>query len=282
MKAFRFFLSVAAMLALLAASVFADDPKPEEIVAKHVESIGKKDVRDSVKTLIAIGQNEFESLVPAIKGGGRGMVVSDPGNLMFALAFNSSDYPFERIGYFGTKVDIPYVSAGNRSFLGLFLSEHSAVVTSGLFTGAMSLRWPFLGQGGQKPNVNKSQSGKVDGRKCYVLTFVPKSGGSSELVIRLYFDAETFQHVQSEYRREIPAGFQTFGQQNQNTQSTLTLTEKFSNFKTVNGLTLPYSYSTTFVSNTPAATYTTTWRLAISEYVINQKLAPDFFTFDTK
>jgi len=281
MRVFRslaFFACIASVLALTAQ---AQEPKPEEIIAKHIESIGKKEVRDQVKTLFALGLSSFDSESPLIHGGGKGMVVSDPANLMWAISLNSKDYPYEKIGVFRDKVSLPFITAGQRSLLGVFLSEHPRVLTEGLYGGIMSLRWALFDEK-KRAHIKSLGSKNVDGRKLYVLSYQPEGGGLDRFSIKLYFDAGTYQHVRSEYRREFAPDQPKFGVANQTADSEITLIEKFGDFKTVDGLTLPYTYAVEFASNANSSTMKTTWGLRIGQYYINQQLAEDFFTFDPK
>ncbi|MFN2502468.1 MAG: hypothetical protein ABR530_10715, partial [Pyrinomonadaceae bacterium] len=91
-----------------------------------------------------------------------------------------------------------------------------------------------------------------------------------------------FRHIRSEYRREVKAGPAVFGQQNQTASARLDLTEEFSDFKEVDGYTFPYTYKVTFTSNSNSQWYENSWGVRVSMYSYNQKLAPDFFTFDVK
>jgi len=270
------------VMLVLSALVTAQNLKPEEIVAKHLNAVGSKESRDAIKTLMAVGQSEFETKVPAIKGGGRALVVSDPANFFFVLSLNSKEYPFEKIGFFDGKQNLPFVSAGKRSLLGTFISEHDKILAGGLFGGNMSLRWALFNVESLKARVSSAGTKTIDGRKAHVLNYFPAGGNSTEFTIKLYFDAETFHHLRSEYRREIPAKAPTFGAANQIASSNLTLTENFSDFKSVDNLTLPFSYRVDFLSNSNAAVYESSWGIKVEQYSFNQKLTPDFFTFDPK
>lgn len=266
---------------LFANSLFADEPKPAELISKHLDSIGKKDVRDALKTLMIVGSSLFESNAPVVRGGGRAVLVSDEGNLMYAMSFNSRDYPFEKIGFFDSKVNIPYVNSGKRSLLGAFVAEHSKVLSDGLFGGILSKRWPLHDIDKKKPKVRITGTKKIDGREAYVMDYIASGGGSTEFKIRLYFDAETFRHVRSEYQREIAAPTQRFGQQNQIASSSIILVEDFSDFRAFEGITLPYAYKATFTSNSNTTIYENTWGIKVEEVRPNQALQPGFFTFDT-
>ena len=269
-----------ALILIFASICWTQELSAEDIIAKHLDSIGTKISREKIKNLTAVGFSEFESKNPAVRGGGRAVVVSEANNLLFAMGFNSKDYPYEKIGYFRSKVSIPYVNAGKRSLLGSFLIEHNNILSEGLFAGVISRRWPFLNVEKRLPKLKNQGTKKYNGRDAYVLSYVPDRGNSSELIIRLYFDAATFQHVRSEYRREIPAGKITFGQQNQIASSILVLTEHFSDFKENGGLTLPYAYSADFVSNSGNSLVETIWRINVDEYRLDQNLSEDFFSFD--
>jgi len=264
------------------AKIAAQDLKPEEIIAKHIETIGKKEIRDQVKTLFAVGLSSFESQFPIVKGGGKAIIVSDPNNLFFAMSLNSKDYPYEKIGFFRDKVSLPFITSGDRSLLGTFLNEHQAVLSQGLFTGQMSLRWPFLDSAKNKLKMKSAGLKKIDGKKMYVVDYLMPGVGSDDFSVKLFFDGDTFSHVRSEYRRTYRAGTPQFGRQNQTANSEIIVTEYFSDFKIVDGLTLPYTYSVQFSSNSNTSSYKTTWGIKIAQYYVNQKLAPDFFSFDSK
>jgi hypothetical protein len=257
----------------------AQNLSADEVMAKHLESVGTKEKRHSVTTLFAAGFSEFESKVPEVKGGGKAVVVSDPNNLFFVLSFNSRDYPFEKIGAFGKKISLPFISAGNRSLLGSFLTEHSKVLSDNLFCGSMSLRWI------NHIALNRMKSaGKKNlmGRQTYAIDVMPSGSGSDEFKVRIYLDAETFRHVRSEYHREGRVGRVMFGEQNQQAAAKVELIEDFTDFKDVEGLTLPHTYKITFLSNSTSRMYQNSWGVRVANYYINQKLASDFFTFDIK
>jgi hypothetical protein len=273
----------AVMLAICSSAIAAQDLSPREILSKHLAALGSREARAGVSTLIAIGNSGFETNAPAVKGHGRAIVVSDPANLYWVMSLNSKQYSFEKIGYFRGKPNLPFMDSGRRSLLGAFLSEHSKVLESGLFGGSMSLRWAMLHLEKSKAKLTSGADKTVNGRKAHGIVFYPGSGsGSSEFTIKLYFDAETFLHVRSEYRREIPAKTPVFGRANQIASSTLTLTEHFSDFKSVDGLVLPFVYRVDFDSNSNSSDHKSSWGIKVEQYVINQKLTADFFTFDEK
>ena len=251
----------------------------EQIIAKHLDSIGPADKRALLKTMLMGGRSEFETKTPVVKGGGKAIVVSDPENLYLMMSFNSKEYPFEKVGAFGSKVSLPFVTAGSRSMLGSFLSEHSKILLDNLFGGATSLRWIHNIAANKK--LKAAGMRKIDGHQAFVVD-VPMNTGSDDFKVKLFFDAETFHHIRSEYHREVPVGQLAFGRQNQLANAQLDLTEVFSDFKDVEGLTLPHSYTVTFVSNSTVQIYENSWGIRSGSYLFNQKLAPGFFSFEGK
>lgn len=274
-------IALLAVMFVSAAPALADDPTAEQIIARHLASIAPEQKRNELKTLLIGGASVFESRNPDLKGLGKAIVVSDPGDLYFLMSLNSHDYPYEKIGAFGTKVSLPFTMAGNqRSLLGAFLHEHNKVLTSDLFCGSMSLRW-ITSLGTTKDIVFKTSGKKrLDGRDVYVVDAAIRGYGSDDFAVKLYFDAEKYYHVRTEYKREVSAGNVVMGQQNNQESSRLSLTEEFGDFREDIGYTLPHAYKVTFVGNT--LTTVTSWSIKVTTFNPNQQLAPNFFTFDSK
>jgi outer membrane lipoprotein-sorting protein len=271
---------------LLASSVAAqkdENLKAADIIAKHLDSIGTKEKRDEVKTRMVMGTSTFESKLPDRKTTGKAVVVSDAKNLMFVTSFASREYPFEKIGYFAGNVSLPYISAGTRSPLGAFVADHKTVLAEGLFTGTISNTWnpanPEFGKG----KFDTAGTKKIDGRKAYVLNYYSNVSSGTEYLVRLYFDAQTFQHLRTEYRHTIAAKSAVFGQSSAQLQGVeIAMIEDFGDYKNENGLTLPHTYKIKYSTASNSGTFEYNWGVTISQYVFNQKLADDFFGFDEK
>jgi len=227
------------------------------------------------------GMSTFESRNPDLKGIGKAVVVSDPDNLYFLMSLNSHDYPYEKVGAFGSKVELPFTMAGNqRSLLGAFLREHNKVLTSNLFCGSMLLRWITGLDSNKDVTFKTSGKRKLDGRDVYAVDAIIKGYGSDDFSVKLFFDAEKYYHVRTEYKREVSSGNVVMGQQNNQQSFRMNLTEEFDDFREDAGFTLPHSYKVSFVGNT--MTTVTSWAIKVSMFSPNQQLAPGFFTFDTK
>ena len=269
------------LCASIVAAAKAQDLKVEDIISKHIDSIGTKEKRDEVKTRMAIGTSDFESKLPSRKTAGKSVMVSDARNLFFITSFASREYGFEKIGFFAGNVSLPYVTAGTRSPLGAFINDHKSMLSDGLFTGSISAMWNLLNSPTAKAKLDSAGTKKIDGRKTYVLNYYPSSA-STEYTVRLHFDAQTFQHVRTEHRHQITAKTATFGVLGEQTGVEISLIEQFEDFRNENGLTLPHIYKIKYTTASNSGTYEYNWGVTISQYIFNQKLAPDFFTFDDK
>lgn len=269
-------------VAALVSMTHAQNLKPQEVIAKHLDAVGKKEARDGLKTLMAVGLSEFQSKLPTIKGGGKVVVVSNADNFFFLMSLNSKEYPYEKIGFFKDKISLPFVTSGARSPLGGFIAEHEKVLSDGLFGGVLSSRWALYDPEVRKARITSGGTKKIDDRKVHVLQYFTSDGGSTEFKIRLYFDAETFNHVRSEYYHEINPSQDRFGTLGRQAGLRLVLTEDFSDFKSVDGLTLPHSQKIKFLSSSNSGVFEYMWSIRVAQFRFNQKLAPDFFTFDAQ
>ena len=103
-------------------SANAQKMKPEEIVAKHLDSIGTAEAREKVKTRMIIGNATvtFRSQ-KNLQAFGRVVVASTNERSFFGITLNASDYPGERFSYDGSKAKVANALPGQRSFFGNFI-----------------------------------------------------------------------------------------------------------------------------------------------------------------
>lgn len=265
------------LILFLVSGLYAQELKLEDLISKHLASIGTAEKRKDLKNMMLLGFSQFESTLPQRKSAGKLAIVSNSSNLLFISSFLSENYPFEKIGNFDGKINVPFVTAGVRSPLGDFLNEHPNLLKLGLFSGSMSLNWNLLENNQKKSKLNLAGTKKVNGRKAYVVEYL--GGGSSDsLKIRLLFDAETFQHIQSEYVEEFSGRQATFGTLGQLSDFNIELTESFSEFKTYEGITLPSVMKVRYIVSSKQ-TYQYDWTFKLNDVKFNQTLKENFFTF---
>lgn len=246
----------------------------DEIVSKHLTSIGTPEAIAAVKSRVMVGVGTLNSKTThAGKIGGPAQFASEGQMLLLAMVLNSNDYPFEKVGYDGKDLTAAILPGGTSTALSSFLKSSKFVVKHGLFGGVLCGGWPLL-----KPekDVKLEAGGTVkDGdRTLYKLKF--STSGIGDMIVSLYFDSETFRHVKTEYfYRSGQVSSPNPGRAvNGDTAPTeYTVTENFSNFVKVDDLTLPMSYLIEYAS--PARSLV--WTLNFSQAYNNQALEPAVF-----
>lgn len=91
-------------LALLGNNTLAQKLKAEDVVAKHLESLGTAADRTAAKNYLLIGASNFKELRRANAVlEGRAVFASESNKMLFGFAFNAPSYAQERIIYNGSK-----------------------------------------------------------------------------------------------------------------------------------------------------------------------------------
>lgn len=255
--------------------------KPEDVVAKHLESIGTVEARRAVRNLVANG-----TVVFSIRSGGKGQaggvsLIASEGemNLLKMLFQSSPTYPHELLSYDGKEFGAIHVRPGARSPLGEFLMSHDAVFKQGLIGGTLSTAWPLLNLAERNPKLDYEGTKKIGDRQTHELRYAPRKG--TEMKIKLFFDAETFQHVRTEYERTIAASLggriSTSGASAGKNEVRYKLVEDFSDFRKEGGLTLPHTYKLSLNIQGPVIVLQD-WVFDLTEFAFNQRLNAKDFT----
>jgi hypothetical protein len=220
----------------------------EEVVAKHLAAIGKAEDLAAAKTRVMTGQDtarlKFASTMREV--GGPAQFASDGEKVLLAMVFNSTNYPYEKVAYDGQRLTVAGLPEGGRSPLANFLMAQDIVFKHGLIGGALSSAWPLMNLDPAKAKLSYGGTEKLEGRVVHKLKYEPKKG---DLKVNLFFDAETFHHVRSDYQYTISARMgarPSSGPLSANTSgqslSRFKLTEDFSDFQPTGKLTLPRKY----------------------------------------
>ncbi|HXI23091.1 MAG TPA: hypothetical protein VNG71_04380 [Pyrinomonadaceae bacterium] len=253
-----------------------DKPKVDDIVAKHLQAIGKDEARAAVRSRVIAGatQATFKSRGVATVQGGAVLASEGPMNIV-TMKFDTSQYPYEKIGYNGSKVSAYQVHPGVYSSLGSFVRANPVLLKEGLMGGALSSAWPLNDLASRKPKLEYAGTKKIDSRQTIELRYLPHGG--SDLKISLFFDAETYQHVRTVYSRVIsPQMGRTVDDSARMTETRYELVEDFSDFKAETGLTLPHTYKITF-NQQGTATQISEWLMTLVQFNFNQSVdAKDF------
>jgi hypothetical protein len=246
----------------------------DEIISKHLASIGKPEAIAAVKSRIMVGVGEFTSRTQAGKVGGPAQFASDGQKLLLALIFNANNYPFEKLGYDGKELTTSMLPNGGYSPLSNFLKSNKFVLKHGLFGGVLSEGWPLL-RSEKDLKIESGGISKIGDRNVYKLKI--SGAGTGDAVISLYFDAENFHHVRSEYFYRVSQitspnpNSPTIGG---TAPTDYTLTEDFSNFSKVDDLVLPLTY---VVECTSSGGRPVTWTVNFTQAYNNQPLEANVF-----
>jgi hypothetical protein len=267
-----------ATVALAAPPVQEKNLKPEEVVARHVESIGSKEAQAAAKSRVAVGAM---TLTVRVGGAGNvtgeGVLVSTGTKLRLNMRFPTIENPSEDLAFDGAKAAASFLRTGKRSLLGAFVSQQDAVLKEGLLGGVLSTAWPLLRVAGQQPRLEYKGLTKIDGRDLHEMSYRPRKG-SSGLKIVLHFDAATFRHVRTQYSFMIGATVGIREDPNINPESYYSLVEEFDDFREAGGLTLPHRYRLQLSVQTGIATALHDYNFAVSQIAHNEKIEEKIFT----
>src|SRR5881396_825764 len=128
MKFFTFLLLISAVvfgLTLLgqnSEAAPADKISVDELISKHLDSIGTAHARATAGSRLVAGTTHvtFRSRGVAQADGGA-VLASDGPRSMVTMKFESSQYPYEKIGFDGNKVTAYQLHPGDYSRLGSFV-----------------------------------------------------------------------------------------------------------------------------------------------------------------
>ena len=234
----------------LLSSAMAADPvtTADGLVAQHLDSIASATVRAGLKTRVVQGPVHYSLLVGGAGSiDGKATLVSEGKKLQFMVKLPNNDYRGEQFIFDGAKDSVAFSSSRlSRSAFGNFVFVQDAVVREGLVGGVLSTAWPLLNLDDRKPKLSFDGLKKIDGQEFYELRYRPHK--NTDLEINLYFDPQTYRHVETSYNYRVSEGLTLGGEKAAARQypNRYRLTEKFSDFKTVDGVTLPTHYDIQF------------------------------------
>jgi hypothetical protein len=252
--------------------------KPEELVARHLDSVGSKEARAAAKTRVVQGAAVYRILVGG--GGlaeGKTGMVSDGRKVRFMMKFQT-DYRGETFVCDGETVHVAFSNSNqSRSPLASFITTYDVIVRDGLLGSVLSTGWALSSVADRQPKLVYEGLKKVDGRQVHQLRYQPRKHSDAEIL--LYFDAETFRHIKTVYSislGNLPGGtiIESVNLRAERSQ----LEERFSEFKTVDGLTLPTHWNLQFTRELPnGSTTVSEWDLKEDQITNNMGLDPRNF-----
>jgi hypothetical protein len=262
----------------LSRSSIAEKMKPEEVVARHLESIGSAKARTAIITRIVSGTSQvIFRTTPSGQAVGKAVLASEGSKSLVAMSFPSPVYPREQLGFNGSSFMAAFATPGTRSVLGNFLMNNDVIVKQGLMGGSLSSAWPLLDLNNRHAQLDYIGTRKIDDRLLHEMKYAPR--GNSDLKITLFFDQETFRHVRTEYERVIPAPMGKVEYSNvQEREGRYKMVEEFSLFKPEGGLNLPHIYTIKLSVDTVNGTFLAEWTIKLTQFDFNQKIDQSAFS----
>jgi hypothetical protein len=225
-------------------SARAEDLKPEDIVSHHLNSIGPAEVRAALKSRVVQGTLKFHILV-----GGGGDVsgtwgrVSEQRNSNFVMRFAAGgDWRGEQFVFDGERTNFATATSSHtRSVFAQFVSSQDFIVKEGLLGGELSTGWALQNLDQTRAKLQSLGRKKIDGRELIGMQYISRA--STDLQVKIYFEPETYRHVMTVYTMEVsPNMAREITESVYQHDNRYTIEERFSDFKPVDGATLPTHY----------------------------------------
>jgi hypothetical protein len=275
MRRSRYFLVGLFLAGLFALTILgsASDKAPklssDEIITKHLSSLGTAEARAALKSRVAQGTVQFrERITGTIHLDGKASIVSQGNKVKVAFAFATPQYPGEQLAFDGQNVQVALIDQQSRSRLGNFVVKEPEVLKEGVFGGVLSLGWPLLDAKGSGVKLKSEGIKKVADRELYALSYTPKKrNNNGELSVLLFFDPATFHHVMTVYR--LAAAPVDQGPTTDPSSITTTVEERFDDFHAVDGVTLPLAWDVR-ARVEPGKALEYEWKVALSSVVHNK------------
>jgi hypothetical protein len=253
---------------------------PEEVLAKHLESIGTANARANIKSRIILG-----TAIGTFRIGGSGssqggsVMASQGTRSLIAIIYGNKEYPYEKMGFDGRTVSVADLKPGIHSTLGKFFMQHEFPLREGLLGGTLSAAWPLLAMSTKDAKLKYAGTRKLDDRKVHVLEYDSKN--NSGLKTTLFFDAETFRHLRTEYEKKQVQQMPTGPSMTQQQGDAITkLVEEFSDFKTEAGLTFPHTYKLQLSVESLNRRALQDWIFTLTQFSFNREI--DDSEFDVR
>ena len=192
---------------ILSSPVVAQDKRLtlEELIAHHLDSIGSAQARSFAKNRVVTGPVKLVSRVGVASNiDGQAAMASSGAKIRYSMRFSSPQYTGEQLAFDGSKILTGFLPSGRRSPLSLYLEQQSLPLRDGLLGGSISTAWVMLRLSQLKPRLDYKGVKKIDGRSLHEVSYRPEKG-STDLKVAFFFDAESFQHVRTEYEFRVPA-----------------------------------------------------------------------------
>src|SRR5215471_7542949 len=160
-------------LASMYASAKEPGLKPEDLVTKHLASIGTPEAIAAAKSRVVEGRVHFTFQSQTAAEDGKQTFASQGDKLHFYVGLPNPNYRGERFISDGSKIYIADIKPGIRSSLGEFIHVQDRIIREGLWGGVLSTDWALLALDQRHPKLSYAGLKKIDGRELHELRYSP-------------------------------------------------------------------------------------------------------------
>lgn len=275
-----FFFAAASCSSPMDFGLASEKMRPEEIVAKHLQSLGAPEALDPARSRLITG-----TATVTLKAGGHGQLsgsaklVSHGQKSLIGMVFGALDYPNEMIGFDGNKLTVSQVRPGVRTIMGRYLLTNEDLFKQGLLGGALSTAWPLLDLSKRIIKLQYDGIKRVGNRQVHQLKCRARN---SDIGINLLFDPETFQHVGSVYRQTLnpTVASNKPGESVDRDDTRITITESFADFRAEGGLSLPHRYQLILEIIGSSSSILYEWSIELVKFVFGEPIGAHEFDAD--
>jgi hypothetical protein len=275
---------VALFLSAASSRLSGAEMKVEDVVARHLDSIGTAEARSAAKTRLVQGTSRFKI---ALTGGGElpgaSALLSEGRKAVVMIKLANGDYRGEQFVTDGDKVYVAATASSHRrTSFGEFVHSQDQIVREGLMGGTLTTAWALLNLDANKPKLSYNGLKKINGAEVYEISY--HSRKKDDLTVHLYFDKDTYRHVITTYAVTLASGLAPnsgvtdITQTAKQKETRYTIEEQFNDFRTADGLTLPSKYVIHFTQELQdGTTEVYEWDITADEVSNNVGLDPKNF-----
>jgi hypothetical protein len=272
----------------------------EGVVAKHLQSIGTPELLKKIQSRAFRGTTSYRFIqgMTGIGTDGEFLFASTDNKLAIVLKYKDVTYPGEYLAFDGNNVTVGNMKPGQKSPLADFIFRYNGLMKEGLLGGVLSVSWPLLDME-RKGATLKYKINKIEGRQLHELEYHPKRS-IGDMIIKMYFDFETFRHVRTDYKVKIrndsstvpegasrrrSTGISRYPGDNPSSEifdvvpdSNYHLIERFDDFVNCGGLMLPGTYSYEYAIEGQGSSFLGHWEMKTGDTMVhNGEIREDFF-----
>jgi hypothetical protein len=259
-------------LAAVAAASPARDEKEQltgvEIINRHIAAVGGKEAIARLKTRVASGTvKKFDEPEAKVS-----IASEAPNRVSATYNFAKVDW---RLAYDGARVVFRPMLPADQT---LVQAKYFEMISSGLMFNGISLYNLLLGGESEDLKFQAKGSKKVKGRQAHVVEIRRKK----QPVIRLFFDAEDFMWVRTEFgraemQRLIGNAYSDDVRSHSEDESVIDFMVQTSDFREVDGVKLPFKFEQTVSFPIIKGRLTAVMTGTITEYRHNLQIDPKVF-----